>query len=82
MLGFFPVKSVGSGDEIGYGKRKLAEICNAAKGQTWKSIAYRQWKHFLNCHTSILRLHQQFHCKIYVWRWCDPKLIFVQVISI
>ena len=34
MLGFFPVKSVGSGDEIGYGKRKLAEICDAAKGQT------------------------------------------------
>ena len=34
MVGFFPVKSVGSRDKIGYGKRKLAEICDAAKGET------------------------------------------------
>ena len=28
------VKSVGSRDKIGYGKRKLAELCDAAKGET------------------------------------------------
>ena len=34
MLGFVPVKSVGSRDKIGYGRRKLAEICDAAKEET------------------------------------------------
>ena len=34
MLGCLPVKSVGSRDKIGYWKRKLAEICDAAKGET------------------------------------------------
>ena len=42
MLGFFPVKSVDSRDKIVYRKRKLAEICDAAKGKTWKSIECRQ----------------------------------------
>ena len=37
MLGFFPVKSVGSRNKTGYGKRKLAEICDAAKEyQIWE----------------------------------------------
>ena len=30
MLGFFSIISSGSRDKIGYGKRKLAEICDAA----------------------------------------------------
>ena len=34
MLGCLPVKSVGSRDKIGYGKRKLAEICGVAKVET------------------------------------------------
>ena len=34
MLGFFPVKYVGSREKIGYGKRKLAEICDGGKGET------------------------------------------------
>ena len=34
MLVFSPVKSIGMRNEIGYGKRKLAEICDAAKGET------------------------------------------------
>ena len=33
MLGFLPVKSVGSRDKIGYGKRKPVEICDVAKGE-------------------------------------------------
>ena len=37
---------VGSRDNIGYGKRKLAEICDAAKGESWKSIECRQWQNF------------------------------------
>ena len=28
-----------------------------------------------------LWFYQQFHCKIYVWRWCEPNLIFFLVIS-
>ena len=42
IFGFIPVKSVGGRDNIGYAKRKLAEICDAAKGETWESIEYRQ----------------------------------------
>ena len=38
MLGCLPVKSVGSRDKIGYGKRKMAEICDVTKGETWKII--------------------------------------------
>ena len=38
MLGFLPNKSGGSRDKTGYGKRKLAEKCDAAKGETWKNI--------------------------------------------
>ena len=34
MLELSPVKSVGTRNKIGYGKRKLAEICDAAKGET------------------------------------------------
>ena len=34
MLGFSPAKSVGSRNKIGYGKRELAEICDAAKVET------------------------------------------------
>ena len=34
MLGFSPVKYVGSRYKTGYGKRKLAEICDVAKGET------------------------------------------------
>ena len=34
MLWFSPVKSVGSRNKIGYGKRKLAGIYDAAKGET------------------------------------------------
>ena len=34
MLGCSRVKSVGSRDKIVYGKRKLAEICDVAKGET------------------------------------------------
>ena len=33
MLGFLPVKSVCSKNKIDYGKRKLAEICDVAKGE-------------------------------------------------
>ena len=33
-LRFFPVKSVVSRDKIDYGKRNVAEICDAAKGET------------------------------------------------
>ena len=33
MLGFFPVKSVDSRDKSGYGERKVAEVCDAAKGE-------------------------------------------------
>ena len=44
---------VGSRDKIGYGKRKLAEICDAAKGENWKSIECRQWQNFWNCHTYV-----------------------------
>ena len=38
MLGFSTVKSVGSRNKIGYGKRKLAEIFDAVKGETWKIV--------------------------------------------
>ena len=38
MLGCSPVKSVGSRDKIVYGKRKLAKICDVAKGETWNNI--------------------------------------------
>ena len=34
MLGFLPLKSVGSRNKVGYGKTKLAEIFNATKGET------------------------------------------------
>ena len=34
MLGFLPVKSLGSRNKIGYGKTKQAEICDAKKGET------------------------------------------------
>ena len=34
MLGCLPVKSVGSRDKTGYGKRKMAEICDVTKGET------------------------------------------------
>ena len=34
MLGLSPVRPLGSRNKIGYGKRKLAEICDAAKGET------------------------------------------------
>ena len=44
MLGFSPVKYVGSRYKTGYGKRKLAEICDVAKGETWKSTECRQWQ--------------------------------------
>ena len=65
MLGFFPVKSVDSRDKIVYGKRKLAEICDAAKGKTWKSIECRQWQIFLSCHTRLyLFLKWQFFPKL------------------
>ena len=37
---------------------------------------------FLPSFFALLQLYQQFHGKIYVWRWCEPKLIFVLVISI
>ena len=40
----FPVKSVGSKDKIGYGEKKLTEICDAAKGETGRSVEYRQCK--------------------------------------
>ena len=30
----------------------------------------------------ILQFSQQFHCKIYIWRWRGPNLIFFLVISI
>ena len=33
--------------------------------------------HFYPAFWAILRIYQQFHCKIYVWRWCETKLIFV-----
>ena len=46
MLGFSTVESVGSRNKIGYGKRKLTEICDAAKGETWKSIKCRHWQKF------------------------------------
>ena len=51
MLGFSPVKSVGSRNKFGYGKRKLAEKSDAAKGETWKTIECTQWQKFLNYHT-------------------------------
>ena len=38
MLGCLLVKSVGSRDKIGYGKRKMAEVCDVTKGETWKII--------------------------------------------
>ena len=28
------------------------------------------------CFGAILRFYQEFNCKIYVWRWCEPNLIF------
>ena len=34
MLGYSSIKSVSSRDKIDYRKRKLAEICDAAKGET------------------------------------------------
>ena len=46
-------KSVGSRDKIGYEKRKLTKICDAAKEETWKSVACRQQQIFLNCHTYV-----------------------------
>ena len=36
ILGLSPVKSVGSKSKIGYGKRKLTQICDVTKGETWK----------------------------------------------
>ena len=50
MLELSPVKSVGTRNKIGYGKRKLTEICDVAKGETWKSIECRQWQKCLNYH--------------------------------
>ena len=52
MLRCLSVKSVGSRDKIGYEKRKLTNICDAAKGETWKSVACGQ-QIFLNCHTYV-----------------------------
>ena len=37
--------------------------------------------HFCLVFWAILWFYQQFRCKIYVWWWCDSKLIFVLVIS-
>ena len=34
ILGLSPVKSVGSKSKIGYGKRKLTQICDVTKGET------------------------------------------------
>ena len=42
MLGFSPVKSVVSRNKIGYGKRKVAEMCDATKGETCNSFECRQ----------------------------------------
>ena len=33
MLRVLPVKSIGSRNRIGHGKRKLTEICDVAKGE-------------------------------------------------
>ena len=41
MLWFSPVKPVGSRSKIGYGERRVAEVCDVAKGETWKSIECR-----------------------------------------
>ena len=38
--------------------------------------------HFCPIFWAIFRFYQQFHCKIYVWRWCGPDLIFCVVIFI
>ena len=51
MLGYSSIKSVSGRDKIDYGKRKLAEICDAAKGETWNSIECRRWQNFLNHRT-------------------------------
>ena len=32
--------------------------------------------YILPCFGAILRFYQEFNCKIYVWRWCEPNLIF------
>ena len=32
--------------------------------------------YILPCFGAILRFYQQFNCKIYVWRWYEPNLIF------
>ena len=34
MLWFSPVKPVGSRSKIGYGERRVAEVCDVAKGET------------------------------------------------
>ena len=38
--------------------------------------------HFCLIFWAVLRFYQQFHCKICVWRWYGPNLIFFLVISI
>ena len=38
--------------------------------------------HFIPGFWGILRFYQQFHCNIYVWRLCEPNLIFFLIISI
>ena len=38
--------------------------------------------HFCPIFCAILPFYQQFRCKIYVWRWCGPNVIFFLVISI
>ena len=37
---------------------------------------------FLPCLLGYFTIFQQLHCKIYVWRCCGAKLIFVLIISI
>ena len=38
--------------------------------------------HFCPVFWAIFWFYQQFHCKIYIWRWSGPNLIFFMVISI
>ena len=38
--------------------------------------------HFCLVFWAIFWFYQQFHCKIYVWRWCQSNLGFFMVISI
>ena len=72
MLGFFPVKYVGSREKIGYGKRKLAEICDGGKGETWKRFEYRQWQNFLNCNSYVC---------IFFKLYCFPHISRIQLVS-